>query len=77
MKVKECIQGVKVWYYPGYGRSVRFAGVVDEEPRSIGDTPVTRLRDMEPAYGKWRGSPERSSVPAAALFALELREVEP
>lgn len=65
--------GVAVWYAVSPGLNYTFAGVVDGEPRLLGEhTWVVRLREMEPRYRDGA----RSTVPAAACFALSPRSEE-
>lgn len=70
---ENCTDGLLVWYAPSYGHA--FAGIVDGAPWKLGEhTWVVHLRDMEEGYGKSRGTPERTTVKAAALTALRLRK---
>lgn len=49
-----------------------FNGVVDEEPRMLGDTMVVRLREMEPRYGVHTSRPGRTGIAAAAVTHVRL-----
>ena len=66
--VEQCKPGLRVWYEASPG--VRFLGTVEDPPRKLGQDHVTRVRMDGRAYGSWRGTPERTHVPAAALFSL-------
>lgn len=73
LRPEECTVGLRVLYSPSPGYA--FEGVVAEEPWQLGGgTWVTHLRDMEPAYGSYRGTPDRTYVKAAALHALRAKE---
>jgi hypothetical protein len=79
VKPEDCKDGMAVWYFPDMRGRQRFAGTVAGEVRYLGTTPVVRLEHMEHAYGEWRKGgradyPTRTSVPAAALEALEARD---
>lgn len=59
--------GVRVMYQVSPGPQYAYAGVVDGEPRLLGEhTWVVRLREMDPRYRDGA----RSTVPAAACCAL-------
>lgn len=68
MTPANCKVGQWVWYTPS--RGVAFLGRVASEPRGLGESWVVALSNMPKAYGVWRGTPERDSVPAAALSCL-------
>lgn len=60
-----------VWYYATPDR--RYAGVVDSEPFSMGETWVVRLREMDAAYVEMHPA-KRTTVPAVACWSLEPRK---
>ena len=66
MKVPDWVKlGTPVWYHPHLDdHETRYLGMIDGEPRLLGDTPVVRLSRMEHAY-------RRAGVPAAAVSALK------
>ena len=72
IKPADCKPGLRVRYFPVRGWDWSFTGTVREGPWQLGHGSwVTHLADMEPAYGIWRGQPERRHVHAAALDHLE------
>lgn len=74
IEISQCKPGVKVWYSPSvYEGAPRYAAIVADEPRMLGQTPIVYLKDLPAAYAATKLHP-RTTVPAAALFALELRE---
>ena len=67
-------EGDPIWYRPSLCSQTRFAGVAAGAPWLLGDTPVIRLRDMEPAY--WQAhhpKTKRTTVAAAVLYAVTRR----
>lgn len=71
MNYKDVLPGVEV-RYSATSRD-HFMGRVSNMPWQLRDgTWVVHLRDMEPAYGEWRGEPGRSTVKAAAVHCLRL-----
>lgn len=59
-----------VIYRPSLNGPERFSGVINGEPWPLGGRTVVRLREMEPAYGIWRGDPSRTTVSAVDLIHL-------
>jgi hypothetical protein len=67
--------GDPVWYYPRpYSENKRYAAVIDGDVRELGGERVVRLRDLERQYAiDCHGGSERTTVAAAALFAVAER----
>jgi hypothetical protein len=65
------VDGMHVLYAPVLGDSLEFAGVVDGHPWQLGGhTWVVTVKDLEPAYGQWRGDPKLTRLTAVALSNL-------
>lgn len=70
LRPSQCAIGKRVVYHPSMNDLTGFEGTIASEPRDLCGTMVVRLEDMDPSYGEWRGTPERKSVPAAAVCCL-------
>lgn len=69
----ELAVGDLVWYQP-YPNARRYAAEVGGEVREVGGTPCVYLVKVERDYGvDCHAGADRTTVPAAALFALTRR----
>lgn len=75
IQIAECKVGTPVWYQPSVTPNApKFAAVVTEEPRMLGETTVCRIGELGDDYRQWCRHPTtRTHIAAAALFALSLR----
>jgi hypothetical protein len=64
---EDCEPGTRVLYRPLLREPLEFRGTVAQPPRRLGEEWVVGLKDMEPAYGNWRGTPGRTWVTEASL----------
>lgn len=66
MTPKSYKDGDRVRYAPVLGDALEFAGVVEGVPWKLGGhTWVVTVKDLEPAYGQWRGDPTRTRLTVA------------
>jgi hypothetical protein len=76
IEVADAKPGLAVWYWPSLGGRP-FAGLIDSNPwQLVHGTWVVHLCSMELAYGAETGRPSRTTVKAAALTHLEVRELQ-
>lgn len=70
----EFIIGETVEYQPSWGVNRWYRGKVGSEPRSLGDTIVVQLYDMEPDYARHiHPGTERTTIAAAAVSHIRKR----
>lgn len=72
----EAKPGTPVWYWPTLGGR-KYAGLIHSKPWQLGQgTWVVHLCSMEPAYGINAGRLGRTTVKAAALSHVDVRELQ-